>query len=316
MRPYQKVYGIEKIESKGVLEGNIIVEEKLDGKQFRIEISKNGVRCGSHKVDDINEGDKQFKLGIQKAKEVFKPLSDWLADANSDQVFNVYAEYMPCLTSNAVAYKRVPSNNLVVFDVYTNDKYLTYDEKNDFAKSWHLECIYKMWEGNGKDFTKEKAEELLKQESPLLGNNPDHHYKTVEGIVIKNYGKYYDSIRFPWLSGMFMCSKWVNEPFQELNKAANPSNKNSVDNLIEMYKANEARFRKAIQHLEEEGKLANEMKDLAILIPAVKDDIVEEDKENIKDALWKIFSSKILGVSVLGFPEFYKKYLIDKSGNI
>lgn len=284
--------------------------------QFRIEINDNGVVCGSHKVDNIDESNGQFKLGIQKANKLFANYC-----VSKDQKITVFCEYMPSLRTNAISYNRVPKNNLVVFDVYvqTGDygRYLSYDEKKKFAEEHDLECIYKMWEGDGKDFTKEKAEELLKMESPLLGNDPNFpKWKTVEGIVIKNYNKYHDSVRFPHLAGMFMCSKWVNAPFQELNKSANPTKKDQIEKIYDMYRGNEARFRKAIQHLEEEGKLLGEMKDLALLIPEVKHDIELEEAATLKEAFYKIFMPKLLGLSVQGLPEFYKRYLIEKSGNI
>jgi 3-oxoacyl-[acyl-carrier-protein] synthase III len=38
-------------------------------------------------------------------------------------------------------------------------------------------------------------------------------------------------------------------------------------------------------------------------------DIEEEEKENIKDFLWKEFGREVLKHATRGLPEFYKEYL-------
>jgi hypothetical protein len=304
MKPYNKVYGIEKRESEGILDGQIVVQEKYDGSMLRIEIKNGEMILGSHHVDNINEGDGQFRTGIQEAKNVFGSIKEDI---------NIFCEYLPREKTNTIQYKTTPPHYLIVFDVFLNNQWLKSKELKEFATKFGLHSARVMWEGSGKDFTKEIAESLLKQESSL-GNAEG--YSNIEGIVIKNYDKYYDSIKFPWLSGFFMCSKWVNSDFKEKNIKEHPTNKNQVDNIIEMYRSNKARWQKALQHLEEQGKLSGEMKDLALLIPEVKRDLVEEEKEEIKESLYKIFSPKILGVSTIGLAEWYKNYLIKKSGNI
>ena len=48
------------------------------------------------------------------------------------------------------------------------------------------------------------------------------------------------------------------------------------------------------------------------LTPALSDDlnIESEEKENIKNFLWKKFGKEVLKEASRGFPEFYKNYLL------
>ena len=54
----------------------------------------------------------------------------------------------------------------------------------------------------------------------------------------------------------------------------------------------EARWAKSVQHLRDNGELENEPRDIGKLIKAIKDDITEEEKENIRKFLWKEFKEK------------------------
>jgi len=47
----------------------------------------------------------------------------------------------------------------------------------------------------------------------------------------------------------------------------------------------------------------------------VTKDIIEEEKEYIKDELWKIFSGKLKGRAIKGLPEFYMKHLEEINRN-
>lgn len=77
---------------------------------------------------------------------------------------------------------------------------------------------------------------------------------------------------------------------------------------ISQYKS-EARWNKAIQHLRENGELAGTPADIGRLIKEVRFDITLEEKENIKEELWKIYKDDFLRNAVFGLPEWYKKKL-------
>lgn len=43
----------------------------------------------------------------------------------------------------------------------------------------------------------------------------------------------------------------------------------------------------------------------------IQADVADEEKENIKEELWRIFSKDILRQSIKGFPEWYKAQLLE-----
>ncbi len=84
--------------------------------------------------------------------------------------------------------------------------------------------------------------------------------------------------------------------------------------FIESFRS-EARWQKAVQHLKEKGELENSPRDIGKLMTEIKKDILEEEEENIKNTLLKIFKEDIMRKAVRGFPEWYKKQLLQKSFN-
>ncbi len=301
MKHFPKIQAIHKPEAKGYDEGKIIVEEKVDGSQFRIEINDQGViSIGSHNIDNIHEGDPAgFGIGVENALKIFDGIK-----ADEGEIISVFGEYLSKPKQNTIAYERLPNHNIVIFDVVVNGKYLDREEKERFAFSVGLEVVPILWKGDGKDFTDEIREELLKTKS-FLGHQAG--YDKVEGIVIKNYNKLYGE-RFRHLEGEHISVKIVNASFQEKNKVENPGQSDKVENLI-LSLCSEARWKKSIQHLKEDGLLKFEMPDMRLLAPAVVKDIEGEEKEHIKDELWKIFWGRFKGRAVRGLPEFYMKYL-------
>ncbi|WP_428323647.1 RNA ligase family protein [Nitrosopumilus sp.] len=307
MQKYPKIQGVHKEEAKGFDEGYIIVEEKVDGSQFRIQIDDQGIiSIGSHNVDNIHEtGSNGFAVGIENALKIFEGVK-----ADPGENISVFGEFLAKPKQNTIAYQRVPNHNIVVFDVVVNGKYLDREEKERFAFGLGLEVVPILWKGEGKDFTDEIREKLLKSTS-FLGHQAG--YDKVEGIVIKNYGKLYDE-RYRNLEGKHMTIKIVNASFQEKNKVENPGQGDKLETLVNTY-TSEARWRKSIQHKLEDDELEFHMRDMAKLAPAVVQDIEEEERETIKEELWKIMWPKIKGRAVKGFPEFYMKYLEERNND-
>ena len=55
------------------------------------------------------------------------------------------------------------------------------------------------------------------------------------------------------------------------------------------------------------------MRDLGKIIPEVKRDIEEEEKETIKEQLWKLYGQEMLAHSTKGLAEWYKDYLVEEA---
>ena len=252
-----------------------------------------------------------FSLGVEKAEHVF-------SGYKPDVEMVVFCEYLKSPKQNTIPYSRVPLHNLILFDVQRDTLFINRQQKELFAKQHGLEIVPLLWEGDASEIVDKDdpnkmneafKEELLKKTS-ILGHQ-DKGFQTIEGFVVKNYDKLYDIERFrnyeesthPW-----MCIKIVNEKFKEKNHEENPNKTNKFQELKDNYRT-EARCMKAIQHLQEEGKLTGQLSDLRLLVPEVIRDIEEEEKEGIKDALWGMFGKEITGYASKEMIPTYKKYL-------
>lgn len=310
MYSYHKISQSYHEESNGVYDGHIIIEEKIDGSQLRIEILPDGtITVGSHKMDGVTV-DSMFRLGVESAQRIF-------ANYKPEVKMTIFCEYLSKPKQNSIPYANVPLNNIILFDVKRDTLYIDRPQKELFAKQHGLEIVPLLWSGQGSEIVDKDnpniineafKEELLKKQS-ILGHQGG--FDRIEGFVVKNYDKMYDTERYRSYERSthpFISIKIVNEAFKEKNKEENPTNKESLQKLKEMYRT-EARYDKAIQHLREKGEITDQIGDLKFLIPEVKHDLIEEEKEGIKDALWKLFGGEIVGYAVKGMPEHYKKRL-------
>ncbi len=303
MESYQKIQQPYREEVKDIYEGEVVIEEKIDGSQMRIEIDMDGtITCGSHHQDGITL-DSMFRLGVEEAEKLF-------AEYKPKVKVTVFAEYLSKPKQNTIAYEKTPLHGLILFDVKKDTKYLDRQQKELFAKEHGMDVVPVLWAGEGSEITEELTKELLTKPS-ILGHQKG--FDRVEGIVVKNYDKLYDEPEGHSLHGHFKCTKIVNDVFKEKNHEENPNSKNHFQELKEMYRT-DARLLKAVQHLKEKGELKGELSDLRFLVPEVRRDLEEEEKEVIKDALWKLFGKEICGYAGKGMPEFYKKYLLEQNG--
>ena len=292
---YQKIQQIYHKEVADILNSdNIVIEEKVDGSQFRIEIDTDGtIRCGSHH-QELSMVDSMFKLATDTAESIFagyKPV---------DKV-TIFCEYLKSPKQNTLVYDRIPKNNLVIFDVKIGNRYSSRHEKVKFAETFGMEVVPALFQGNGNAITSEVIQDLLKWKSFLGG-------ATIEGIVIKAYNDFYDVNLYPYLQGHWKCAKIVRPEFKEMNSETQVSQSRGLDRIKSLFNT-EARWEKAIQHCKELGQITGEMKDLKYIVPEVQNDLEKEEIETIKNELYKEFGKEILRHSIKGLPEYYGKKL-------
>jgi len=82
-----------------------------------------------------------------------------------------------------------------------------------------------------------------------------------------------------------------------------------LEKFVNSFKNDQARWQKAVQALEEQGKLQNAVQDIGPLCAVVQDDIEAEEKEGIKEGLWKLYGKDFKRSSVAGLAEWYKRVL-------
>lgn len=293
---YGKIINLGSAGTENALIGEVVLQEKVDGSQFGFGVNDDGELVFRSKGQhlDLNNPNKMFKKGVDYLLSIEHKLSALTPDTY------VYAEYLQKPKHNTLAYDRIPQNHIVIFDIITGGKFADRELLETIAKLLEVDVIPQYKVGN---LTTDDIKSFMDKESYLGGQK-------IEGVVIKNYEQWvhYNGKDIP------LFTKYVSEEFKEKHKKNpeyKPANK-SVTYYLLTYK-NENRWQKAVQHAEEEGILTGEPRDIGKLIPKIVEDVITEEKENIKNDLYNMFEKDLKRICVAGFPEWYKKQLLEKA---
>lgn len=286
---YPSVYALGHKAIEGIFEGIVLLEEKIDGSQFSFGLIDGELQCRSK--------GKQLILDAPEALFV-KAIASASARAHLLRPGWVYrCEYLSKPKHNTLAYARVPQDYLIVFDICPdNEAYLSKSEKQEEAARIGLECVPAFYFGIVDNLS--AFNELLDQPSCLGGCK-------IEGVVVKRYDLFTAEKKVA-------MGKYVSEAFKEKHetdwKERNPGRADVIESLIAAYRT-EARWRKAVQHLRETGALTDSPKDIGPLIREVPADILKEEADAIKEALFKHFWPHIQRGCTAGLPQWYKDEL-------
>lgn len=296
IKAFPKIFTLGQDCIKDLLLDEIEITEKIDGSQFNFG-----------KIDDIiyfhskgaqifpEHPDSMFKLGVDYVMSICDKLRP---DCR------YHAEYLRKPKHNVLCYERVPKNNLILFGMSTvGDSFCDdYDILKEGANELDIDVVPLLFKG--KISSIEFLHDLFETESYLGGTK-------IEGVVIKNYHR-------PFMLGNcpipVMMGKYVSEKFKEVHRKEWKQGHTSVGQweLFKQGYQTEARWQKAIQHLDEKGELEHSPRDIGKLLKEVQNDIAEEEKETIKEFLWKHFGQEVLKRSTIGFPEWYKMKLVER----
>lgn len=284
---YPSVYALGHKAVEGILDGEVVVEEKIDGSQFSFGLLGGQLLCRSKGKDQHPDAPDNL---FQKATDVVKTLP-----LRPNYVYR--CEYLSKPKHNALAYARTPKNHLIVFDVeVSNQSFLTPAEKQREAERLGLEHVPLIRIGRIENY--EAFAALLKTPSVLGGC-------TVEGVVIKNYAMFTAEKKIA-------AAKYVSEKFKEVQshewKNANPTMKDIIGQIGDSLHT-EARWQKAVQHLREVGRLEGSPRDIGPLIREIPDDVMRECADEIKERLFAYGWPHIRRALMRGFPEWYKQEL-------
>lgn len=289
---YPSIYAVGHRAVQDIFNGDVIVEEKIDGSQFSFGVDEDDLLHirSKGKVMEPDAPEKMF----QRAVDTVKALA-----ANLRPGWTYRAEYLQKPKHNTLAYDRVPQNHLMVFDVNTgHERYLGWAAKRLAALELSLESVPVIFEGR-----LESTDQLLGflDRTSVLGG------QKIEGVVIKPAR--YD--RFG-LDKKVLMAKYVSEAFKEVHarewKKSNPGRLDVLEDLIATHRTL-ARWNKAIQHLRERGKIEGSPRDIGPGIREIQTDTIRECEQDIKDALYRWAKPQIERGIVRGFPEYYKEQL-------
>lgn len=294
---YTKILAIGGSGTEDALTGNVLIQEKVDGSQFSFGFNEDG---------QIMMRSKSCPQSIDRYDKMFKEAVEYIQGEVDNGLFGIvcpkdtyyYCEYLQSPKHNTLKYDRTPKNHLVLFDVLFQGRWGTREELENSAKNLNIDIIPELYRGPA---DVEKIKSLLTTQSYLGG-------QIVEGVVIKNYEQniYIGGHLFP------LFTKYVREEFKELHsvdwKIRQP--KDTLADYVKAFAA-EPRWQKAVIHMKEAGTLTNSLKDIEPLMDMVQKDVEEEEKDNIKGVLYKMFIKDILRSAIRGIPKWYKNKLLE-----
>lgn len=314
---YTKVMYLGNSGTERALVGEVVIQEKVDGSQFRFGLNEDGELVMGSKSVNWEHGvwDKMFNPGCEHVMSLEETIKQTF---NPDTYF--YCEYLQKPKHNVLKYERVPSGHLVLFDVLHEGKWIIDRGNLDVhAHDLGIEAVPELYRGvvemqrvgAGEKFDRTKGwtgtdflKNMINQTMSFLGG------VTIEGVVMKNYNEWMTigDMVFP------VFTKYVREEYKEQHDKAwkTKSPKTSLEEYFKSFN-NENRFRKAIQHMKESGNLTNSVKDIGPLLKEIQEDIKVEEKEQIQEYLYNHFIKDIMRVSVRGFADWYKEFLINEN---
>ncbi len=290
---YPTVYNIGHKVILDIFKSSVVIEEKVDGSQFSFGIVEGELKCRSkNKQLMLDAPEPMFIKAVETVRKIESKLHPgWI----------YRCEFLGSNNHVTLVYDRPPKDYLILFDIMIGEEvYLPYNEKKREAERIGLECVPLLFEGIVESF--DIFKQLLQTESILGG-------VSIEGVVIKNYSLFTTDKKIA-------IGKYVSEKFKEVHntkwKNNNPKTTDIIADIVLRY-GTEARWAKAVQHLKESGMLEGSLKDIALLINEVPDDILKECEDEIKDLLFKYAWPKIRKGVTKGLPEWYKEKLIKLS---
>lgn len=274
--------------------GPIVIQEKIDGSQFSFGKRNGLLVCRSRKVE-INLLDPgMFAAAVETAGR----LSPLLQEGATYR-----GEFLAKPKHNTLNYQRTPNQFVILFDIDVGlQNYLIGESFYAEAERIGLEAVPTLMTVVQGKIDLNDLKLLLSRESTLGGG-------LVEGIVLKNYGQYGPDKKV-------LMAKLVSAEFQETHRkdwaGRNPGEKDMIELIIEEY-ANPVRWKKAVQHCREIGTIQGAPQDIPILMKEIATDVGIEAMEEIQARLFQHFWPKIRKGLTRGFPEFYKKLLLEES---
>ncbi len=289
---YPKIYNMGHRAIATLFDGEVHIQEKVDGSQFSFGSFDGVVRCRSrNKEIDMDNPDKMFRKAVDAVLRRRHLLRDG---------WTYRGEYLNSPSHNTLEYGRVPAGFIILFDINCGEEdYLSPNRLAIESEILMFEVVPTIFIGEVSSV--EAIETLIDRES-ILGKSK------VEGIVVKNYAQFGTDKKC-------LMGKYVSPAFKEQHqgvwKAKNPSQKDIIYNLAGIYK-HEGRWKKTLQRLRDAGEITGQPKDIAAMCREVQADIKAECEDEIKEALFRWAWGTISKTSVSGLAEWYKALLLEK----
>jgi hypothetical protein len=278
------------------------ISEKLDGSMCRLNFTESHVECGSKNVNTADE--KMFAIAYRQADQIWKDKVWWTFGDN----ITLFTEFFNKTHHNVINYKILPQRNFYLFGAICNNKHLQTDELIELAKELKIEPL-NILETNIKINNPDDLIKYLDGDSCLGGG-------VREGVVIRNHNFRYDhlSTLSQAFVGFPVSAKLVRDDFKERLNVEWSAKKQRETPLAKIAAEffTDARFRKAIQHLNDEEKITYEMNNLKDIIPEFYSDLIDEERQEIMELALDDFWRQLKRKSDNFVVKEWKRYLVDK----
>lgn len=262
---------------------DVEIEEKIDGSQFSAARINGEYKFRSKGVEVFADDAGMFGAAVESAGSL---------DLLGEHTYRF--EYLSKPKHNTLSYERIPKSHLMMFEVQAPDgRYFKGDEVAAEADRLGLEHAPTLYSGPMPNM--DEIAEMMDRIS-VLGK------EKIEGVVIKARDHRHDR------DGKVLKAKIVSDRFKERHrgewKKTNPSQSNIVDAIGESLNT-EARFSKVRYALRDRGELTGTPRDIGLLRAEFWRDLLAEEEDQIKDALFKWAWPKIQRRAASGLPQWY-----------
>lgn len=270
---YKKIKALGSPENEGIFidgEDEIVIEEKMDGANFRFMVTNEGNIIFGSRTQQLTSDkgeytniEKNFIRCIEYVKTAFSELCEDVLEKSKGKIF--YGENM-VRHSMDYDWEKIPT--FLGFDIYDlgSNKFINIKNRRNLFSSWNLNIVPLIKICKVKDITKVNDDSV-----PIsFYASPSSKDQQAEGIVFKNYNKQ-------------IFAKYVREKFKEKNREMFGDNKKHASNDNEYFSAvycTNARIDKCIFKLIDEGNELD-MKLMHKLPNFVYEDIWEENWKDI-----------------------------------
>ncbi|MAE82174.1 MAG: hypothetical protein CMB80_05530 [Flammeovirgaceae bacterium] len=292
---FAKIYTVGDRETVDLFKGDVTITEKIDGSFFAFGIEDGKLAFRSRRtVIQPNTVDGLFGKTVVAVTEREELIRGFELETPG---ITFYGEAVNKPKHNKIAYEIAPNGNIVLWGVRFGDVFFDHHAVIRVAEILALPVTQLL---TVTPLTVEHLEETIKSTPSMLGGQ-------MEGVVIRSHDHVdvYDNLP--------IHAKLVGQAFREKMESKSTSKKPTLGKIYDLFDddAKAARWRKAIQHMDEEGRLTGTVRDIGPMMGELARDFKEESHDDIKEMLYKIFMPDIIKHVQSGAPDWYKRKLQD-----
>ena len=311
-KKYPKIYRLGNEENKDIFSDSddiIIIQEKIDGANFRFMIKDRQIIFGSRSQYLQSDKDHQYSKNFIRCIAHVQEKWDICKEIKKNRPgfdFEGCIFYGECCVKHSMQYDWDKIPPFLGFDIFNEGEgFLEYEECKKMFLELELQMVPLIEKIKVGELIKKKFDDSLVPISAYAIEGGTSETKLAEGVVFKNYKKQ-------------MMAKYVRDKFKELNskvfgKKPKKGQINNNSELIWKYCTN-ARIDKMIFKFIDDGH-SLDMKMMSLLPRAILKDIYEEYGYDIYMSTWSINFKSLRSSVAKRCAEVLKQVIINNNLN-